>query len=76
MFLADRILVLDAHPGRLREMIEVPLPRPRDATQIASPAFAATKARLEALIHGKEAADEDEPYPAVPLLTDVSDEVE
>ena len=76
VFLADRILVLDAHPGRLREMIEVPLPRPRDATQIASPAFAATKARLEALIHGKEAADEDEPYPAVPLLTDVSDEVE
>ncbi len=76
VFLADRILVLDAHPGRLREMIEVPLPRPRDAAQLASPAFAATKARLETLIHGKETAEEDETYPAVPLLTDVSDEVE
>ena len=76
VFLADRILVLDAHPGRLREMIEVPLPRPRGAAQLASPAFAATKARLETLIHGKETGDEDEAYPAVPLLTDVSDEVE
>jgi NitT/TauT family transport system ATP-binding protein len=76
VFLADRILVLDAHPGRLREMIEVPLPRPRDAAQLTSPAFAATKARLEALIHGETTAGEDEPYPAVPLLTDVSDEVE
>ncbi|MBU6418828.1 MAG: ABC transporter ATP-binding protein [Proteobacteria bacterium] len=76
VFLADRILVLDAHPGRLREMIEVPLPRPRDAAQLASPAFAATKARLEALIHGGEAHGEDDPYPAVPLLTSVSNEVE
>ncbi|MDE2240778.1 MAG: ABC transporter ATP-binding protein [Rhodospirillales bacterium] len=76
VFLADRILVLDAHPGRLREMIEVPLPRPRDAAQLASPAFAATKARLEALIHGGEVHGEDDPYPAVPLLTSVSNEVE
>ena len=29
VYLADRILVLDAHPGRLRELIEVPVPRPR-----------------------------------------------
>ncbi|MDE1906985.1 MAG: ABC transporter ATP-binding protein [Rhodospirillales bacterium] len=76
VFLADRILVLDAHPGRLREMIEVPLPRPRNAEHLASPAFAATKARLETLIHGGTANGEDEPYPAVPLLTNVSDEVE
>ncbi|WP_298224766.1 ABC transporter ATP-binding protein [Acidocella sp.] len=76
VFLADRILVLDAHPGRLREMIEVPLPRPRDAAQLASPAFIATKARLETLIHGTATNGEDEPYPTVPLLTNVSDEVE
>ncbi|MDE1897049.1 MAG: ABC transporter ATP-binding protein [Rhodospirillales bacterium] len=76
VFLADRILVLDAHPGRLREMIEVPLPRPRNAAHLACPAFAATKERLETLIHGGTAGGEDEPYPAVPLLANVSDEVE
>ncbi len=29
IFLADRILVLSAHPGEVLELIEVPVPRPR-----------------------------------------------
>ncbi len=29
IFLADRILVLSAHPGEILELIEVPVPRPR-----------------------------------------------
>lgn len=54
IFLADRILVLKAHPGEVMELIEVPVPRPRSAIQSTSPEFFATKARLEALIHPLE----------------------
>ena len=37
VYLADRILILDAHPGRLREVMEVPVPRPRDPDQFLEP---------------------------------------
>ncbi len=57
IFLADRILVLKAHPGEVQELIEVPVPRPRNTDQLFSPEFLATKARLEELIHPKENAD-------------------
>ncbi len=51
IYLADRILVLKAHPGEVQELIEVPVPHPRNPDQFLSPGFLATKARLEALIH-------------------------
>jgi len=52
VYLSDRIVVLAAHPGRVQEVIEVPVPRPRDRSQFLSPAFLATKNRLEELIYG------------------------
>jgi len=78
IFLADRILVLSAHPGEVRELIEVPVPRPRSAAQLISPAFLATKARLEELIHqSKSDHDEEaESYEMVARLTEVADNVE
>ena len=51
IYLADRILVLKAHPGEVQELIEVPVPHPRSPDQLLSPEFLATKARLEELIH-------------------------
>jgi len=51
IYLADRILVLKAHPGEVQELIEVPVPQPRSAEQLLSPEFLATKKRLEELIH-------------------------
>jgi NitT/TauT family transport system ATP-binding protein len=42
IFLADRILVLKAHPGEVQELFEVPVPRPRNASQLTSPEFLAT----------------------------------
>ena len=54
IYLADRILVLKAHPGEVQEIIEVPVPQPRSAEQLLSPEFLATRARLEALIHPPE----------------------
>jgi NitT/TauT family transport system ATP-binding protein len=79
IFLADRILVLSAHPGEVQELIEVPVPRPRSVAQFITPEFLATKARLEELIHQSKHGNEDEEadiYPIVPRLTDVTDNVE
>jgi len=55
IYLADRILVLKAHPGEVQELIEVPVPHPRTTEHFLSPEFLATKARLEELIHPPEA---------------------
>ena len=57
IYLADRILVLKANPGRINELIEVPVPRPRDPSQFSSPEFLATRARLDALIHPPHLAE-------------------
>jgi NitT/TauT family transport system ATP-binding protein len=51
IYLADRILVLKAHPGEVQELIEVPVPQPRSPDQSISAEFLATKKRLEELIH-------------------------
>jgi NitT/TauT family transport system ATP-binding protein len=53
VYLADRIVVLAAHPGRVHEVIEVPVPRPRERGQLLSGSFLATKNRLESLIYGR-----------------------
>jgi len=76
IFLADRILVLSAHPGEVQELIEVPVPRPRSASQFIEADFLATKGRLEELIYSAPVEEEDNDYPVVPLLTEVADSVE
>jgi NitT/TauT family transport system ATP-binding protein len=76
IFLADRILVLSPHPGQVRELIEVPVPRPRNAAQIVSPEFLATKTRLEELIYQVKHEDEADTYPPMIRLADVDDNVE
>jgi NitT/TauT family transport system ATP-binding protein len=54
VLLSDRIVVLGAGPGRILEIIDVPVPRPRTHDQCLTGHFLATKRRLETLIHGKE----------------------
>lgn len=54
IYLSDRIVVLGAHPGRVLEVIDVPVARPRSAEQFLTGHFLATKQRLEALIHGSD----------------------
>jgi NitT/TauT family transport system ATP-binding protein len=77
IFLADRILVLSAHPGQIQELIEVPVPRPRSVAQIVSPEFLATKARLEQLIYSaRHDPGEEDNYPIVGRMTNVTDNVE
>jgi NitT/TauT family transport system ATP-binding protein len=41
LILADQIVVMSSHPGTIREVIDVPFPRPRFLTEVRSdPAFA------------------------------------
>jgi NitT/TauT family transport system ATP-binding protein len=49
-FLGDRLLVMSAHPGRIKEEIVVPLHRPRTLDVITTPAFMETKRRVLDLI--------------------------
>jgi NitT/TauT family transport system ATP-binding protein len=74
VYLADRILILDAHPGRVRELMEVPVPRPRNTDQFLSPAFLAARRRLEELIHPPTATG-SESLPPI-RMTQVGDDVE
>jgi NitT/TauT family transport system ATP-binding protein len=51
VYLADRVVVLAPSPGRVQEIIEVPLGRPRSPRSRLDPYFLAARQRLEQLIH-------------------------
>jgi NitT/TauT family transport system ATP-binding protein len=72
-YLADRILVMSANPGRVAEFIENPVPRPRSDAQFLSAEFLALKKRLEEHIHPPREVPEKLP---MIKLTDAGDEVE
>jgi NitT/TauT family transport system ATP-binding protein len=57
IYLADRIVVLGRNPGRILEVIEVPVARPRTPDQFLSGHFLATKKRLETLIYSSETSE-------------------
>jgi NitT/TauT family transport system ATP-binding protein len=77
IYLADRILVLKAHPGEVQELIEVPVPQPRTPDQFLSSEFLATKKRLEELIHPPEEETEiNEDHMNMVRMVSVDDEVE
>ena len=76
VYLADRILVLKAHPGEVQEVIEVPVPQPRTPEQLLSPEFLATKKRLEELIHPPEEETEiNEDHMNMVRMVSVDDDV-
>lgn len=53
VYLGDRVVVMDTHPGRIRRIVDVPLPHPRDRL---SPLFHRIKEEiLEDLTQGPEA---------------------
>lgn len=54
IYLSDRIVVLGANPGRVLEVIEVPVARSRTPDQFLTGHFLATKKRLEQLINHRE----------------------
>jgi NitT/TauT family transport system ATP-binding protein len=64
IFLADRIIVLGARPGRILEIVKVPVDRPRSQGQLLTPHFLAAKKRLEEWIH----PDNTETAPDLPMI--------
>src|SRR5262249_39371280 len=73
VYLADRIVLLTTRPGRIAEIIEVPILQPRTPDIQPDPHSLATGRRLDELIHPKPGmASEDLP---VQRMTKPGDEV-
>jgi NitT/TauT family transport system ATP-binding protein len=60
VYMADRIILLSARPGRIAEIIEVPILQPRTPEVQLDPRFIATRLRLDELIHPKSAHTSEE----------------
>ena len=52
VFLADRVAVMQAEPGRIVETIEIDLPRPRDRALFSAPHFHTLCGRIAGVLHG------------------------
>lgn len=54
IFLADRVLVLAARPGRIREVVDVSLPRPRPLNIKRQPEFLALEDHIWSLLQSEQ----------------------
>lgn len=61
-YLSDRVLVMDTHPGRVREILDVPLPRPREESVRRSATFSELTAHMWHELRGM-IGDPSEPAP-------------
>ena len=55
IFLSDRVVVLSARPGRIAEIVDVPLGRPRDSEVKRHPEFLETELRVLRALEGRPA---------------------
>jgi NitT/TauT family transport system ATP-binding protein len=53
LYMADRVVVMASNPGRIREVIRVPLPRPRSAHVQSSAEFNALREHVTTLLKGE-----------------------
>jgi NitT/TauT family transport system ATP-binding protein len=60
VFLGDRVVVMSARPGRIAEIVNVDLPRPRSLDMMTTPAFAALVHHVRGLLDmGEEKGGEE-----------------
>ncbi|WP_275785851.1 ABC transporter ATP-binding protein [Pararhizobium gei] len=60
IFLADRVVVMTPRPGRIHEIIHVPIERPRPVSSLIQPEFVALKQRILATIYQNAPSDTEE----------------
>jgi NitT/TauT family transport system ATP-binding protein len=61
VFLADKVIVMAANPGRIKEILTVNLPRPRTLEMFSSPAFVEEAAAIRESLHREAGAAEAMP---------------
>jgi NitT/TauT family transport system ATP-binding protein len=56
LLLADRVIVMSARPGRVREILDVALPRPRSTATLSEPVFHALANHIRGQLFSRPAA--------------------
>ena len=57
VFLADRVVVMTARPGKIAEVITVDIERPRDLKTMGDPAFVALSQKIRGLLYVESSID-------------------
>ena len=70
VFLSDRILTLQANPGKVKELVTVDVPRPRNEESLFLPEFKTLRSHVEDLIHpvSEKKPEEEEAFNIVNMV--------
>jgi NitT/TauT family transport system ATP-binding protein len=54
VFLGDRVIVMSPRPGRITEIVDVPIPRPRPIEAMGDPLFGRLTSQIRKLLYGMD----------------------